>query len=181
MLGRRARLAFSLLVAVFVSSAAFADAKSHEKAVRKFFVSAKMDEVFEETLDQMTDVQLKANPLLAPYRETLSKFFKKYMSWKSLEDDMVKLYVKEFTEAEIKEMTRFYETPVGRKVMKKMPQISAEAAAIGQARIQGHMSELTNVIQDAAKNYQDGKQPKADPKADPKAESPPAPEPAPVK
>ncbi len=130
----------------FSSSVSFADAKSHVAAVQSFFKVARMDQLIDATLIQMTDVQIKANPAMLPYRDTLLKFFQKYMSWSSLEPEITKLYVKEFTEAEIGEIAKFYQTPVGQKVMKKLPELSSQGAAIGQARVQEHIGELQAMI-----------------------------------
>ncbi len=125
---------------------AHASPASHEAAVRNFFKVAKMDELMNATLVQLTDVQVNANPAMAPFKGVLLQFFTKYMSWKSLEPDLVKLYVKEFSEAEIGEITKFYQTPTGMKVMKKLPELSAQGAAIGQARVQEHIGELQEMI-----------------------------------
>ncbi len=45
----------------------------------------------------------------------MKALFAKYMNWASLKDDMVKIYMAEFTAPELKELTAFYQTPVGKK------------------------------------------------------------------
>lgn len=159
----------ALVLAVVPASAAFGDAKSHEASVRAFFKAAQMDTLINSTLEQMTEMQVRANPAVGPYRKTLLEFFKKYMSWDSLEPELVQLYVKEFTEHEIKEITKFYQTEVGKKVMKKLPELSAKGAAIGQSRVQAHIGELQEMLEKAQKQ--------AD-KAAEKATPAPAPAPA---
>lgn len=143
---RTALPSVALVASVVFGSPAFATAQTHEAAVKSFFKVAKMDELINSSLIQMTDVQVNANPAMAPYRDTLLKFFQKYMSWSSLEPDITKLYVKEFSEDEINQIASFYKTSVGQKVMKKLPELSAQGAAIGQARVQEHMSELQAMI-----------------------------------
>jgi len=45
----------------------------------------------------------------------------------------IPVYDKHFSAAEIKEMIRFYETPLGQKVLKEMPVVTAELQQMGQA------------------------------------------------
>ena len=46
-------------------------------------------------------------------------------------DRMVPIYDKYLTHAEIKELIRFYETPVGKKILSALPQIMQESGAVG--------------------------------------------------
>ena len=46
---------------------------------------------------------------------------------------IVDLYVKEFTEDELKELLAFWRTPTGQKAMKTLPSIMQQGGAIGQA------------------------------------------------
>jgi hypothetical protein len=77
----------------------------------------------------------------------MKSFLGKYMSWPSLKDDMVKIYMTEFTEPELKELTAFYNTPLGKKTVQKMPALMAKGAEMGQKRVQEHLPELQAAIQ----------------------------------
>jgi hypothetical protein len=59
---------------------------------------------------------------------------------------MVKLYKSEFTEDEIRTMTEFYRTPVGKKAVSKLPTLTASGAQLGMQRVQSHMAELQQAI-----------------------------------
>ena len=59
-------------------------------------------------------------PALAPYQTQMKAFLSKYMSWASLKDDMTKIYTAEFSERELNELAKFYETPLGKR-RRKMP------------------------------------------------------------
>lgn len=134
-----------------ISMQAKATPKSHEDATRKFFQAAKMDQVFDALAVQMTDAQIQANPILTPFRESIVAFLRKYMSWKELEPDMVKIYMQEFTEAEVKDMTKFYATATGQKVLKKMPELSAQGAVLGQKKLVAHAAEFQTILEEAQK------------------------------
>ena len=51
----------------------------------------------------------------------------------SLVDDLVDLYARHLTLAEIQEISAFYETPVGRKVITVMPRLMADVIEMSQA------------------------------------------------
>ncbi|WP_193196871.1 DUF2059 domain-containing protein [Nostoc sp. MG11] len=49
-----------------------------------------------------------------------------------LMNELIPVYAKYFTNEEIKQMIAFYETPLGKKTISVLPQISQESAEIGQ-------------------------------------------------
>jgi hypothetical protein len=92
---------------------------------------------------------VKQNPSLAPYEPQMRAFLMKHMSWASLKDDMIRIYTAEFSEQELKELMAFYQTPVGKKSVEKMPVLLQKGAEIGQQKIQKHLPELQAAIQGA--------------------------------
>jgi hypothetical protein len=127
----------------------FADAASHAKAAEDLLVAASMEEVFTRTIDQALDAQIAANPQLAELKPVMKAFFDKHMSWAALKPDMVKLYTESFTEEELKDITKFYQTPSGKKMALTTPDLMAKGAAIGQAKVQAHMPELQQMVEAA--------------------------------
>ena len=61
------------------------------------------------------------------------------------------LYARNYTTAELKELTAFYRTPLGRKMLALSPRLSAESMAIGQRivapRLNGMMQEVMQSAQ----------------------------------
>ena len=121
---------------------------SHEAAVQEMFKVTHMDELMTKTIDAILDQQVKQNPALSRYRHVMSQFFQKYMSWQSLEKEMTEIYVKEFSEEEIKALTAFYRTPLGQKMLTRAPTLMAKGAAIGQERVEKHVDELHRMMAD---------------------------------
>ena len=105
-----------------------------------------LDKTFAQSVDAGLEMQMKANPNLVPYRSVMQEFFRKYMSWESLKDDVAKAYADEFTIEELKEITAFYKTPTGQKVALCFPALIAKGGALGQQRVQEHMPELKEMI-----------------------------------
>ena len=57
----------------------------------------------------------------ARFNEIMSTFMNKYMNWDLLKDQMAALYAQEFTEKELKDLTSFYLSPLGKKLNQKQP------------------------------------------------------------
>jgi hypothetical protein len=61
-------------------------------------------------------------------------------------DLVADIYARNFTAAEIREVTAFYHSPVGQKLLEKMPVISQESMAIGQKWGQAIAGDMRNRI-----------------------------------
>ncbi|MDQ6623687.1 MAG: DUF2059 domain-containing protein [Verrucomicrobiota bacterium] len=138
----------SLVVALALLTpvVARADEASHRAAAEQLLGLMGMETLLTQSVDQMLAMQVRQNPAIAPYQKEMKDFLGKYMSWASLKDDMVKIYTDEFTEQELKELTAFYQTPLGKKTVQKMPALMAKGAEMGQKRVQEHLPELQAAI-----------------------------------
>lgn len=123
-----------------------ADDKSHRAAAEGLLNLMDMDKMMAQSVDQMLQMQMKQNPSIAPFEQQMRSFLNKYMSWASMKDDMVSIYVSEFTEQELKDLTAFYQTPLGKKTVAKMPQLMVKGAELSQKRMQEHLPELQAAI-----------------------------------
>lgn len=119
-------------------------------AVGRLFRVMDMESQYEQNIESMLDLQIQQAPQLRPYRDVMLEFFATYMSWNSLEEEVTELYAESFTADEIYEIIKFYETPVGQKALRLMPELSARGAEIGQRRVMENMGELERMINDAA-------------------------------
>lgn len=134
------------LLSLLAAPALRADEASHLKAAEDLLVAAQMEEIFAKSIDQALDQQLEANPKLAEVKEVMQAFFNKYMSWGALKSDMAKLYVESFSEQELLDITKFYQTPSGKKVALTTPLLMSKGASLGQKRVQEHLPELQAAI-----------------------------------
>ena len=100
---------------------------------------------------KLSDEQKKAQIAKAE-REIpkVSASFAKMFSDPKLYDDMaaeiIPLYARHFTAPEINEMTAFYKTPVGAKMLAVTPQLMQESMAISQRLIMPRMSEAVKQL-----------------------------------
>jgi uncharacterized protein len=69
------------------------------------------------------------------------------MSFESILDDLVDIYREAFTEEELKQLTAFYSTPVGKKSIEKTPELFQKGGMIGSSRVQHNLIELQRMIE----------------------------------
>ncbi len=99
----------------------------------------------------MLNVMLDQNSQMEPYRDVLTRWAQKTLSWERMGPRMIDLYMKAFTEAEIRELIVFYKTPTGQKSLQQMPMLMEEGAKIGAELAQENQSELEAAIKARAK------------------------------
>jgi hypothetical protein len=143
---RKTSILIFVILTMLLASHAIAGEISHRQAAEKILSIGGMEKALVQSIEQMLNIQIKQNPSLAPYREVMLKFLKKHMSYESLKDDIVAIYMEEFTEKELEEILAFYETPTGRKTIEKMPQLMAKGAQLGVLRVQQNIGELQEMI-----------------------------------
>jgi uncharacterized protein len=91
-----------------------------------------------------------------PYtRWSPKQFFTKYLNWASVKEDTITAYTQEFTEPELKKLTEFYKTPLGKKANEKMPQLAFIAGQIGLKKARANQTELRQLLE-AQKGKQGG-------------------------
>jgi hypothetical protein len=149
-----------ILVLVFVLGAVWAkDVNSTTNAEKLDKETLKITyELFEATglkknMDFMIEKSVKKLiarvPKLKSAEEDLKKFYDKYISYDAVKEDMAKIYAQEFTKEEIKELLKFYNSPVGKKAVEKMPVLFKKGAMLGQNTLNKHQEELKKIIQRA--------------------------------
>lgn len=126
---------------------------SHVKAIEDLFQVMDMKATLNQSIDVVLKSQIDANPQLKPLEDVMRRFLAKYMSFESLKPGMVSLYAEAFTEPEVRELVAFYRTPLGHKMVTRMPLLLQKGAALGQKAVQDHLPELQEEI---AKKMQEG-------------------------
>src|SRR5215470_17220983 len=125
---------------------AVGDAQSHRKAAENLLLVMEIDKALPKIVDQVVANQLQQNPQLAPQREVLQRFLTTYVNWESVKEETITAYTREFTEPELKKLTVFYKTPLGKKASEKMPPLTFLAGQIGLQQAQAHQAELRQML-----------------------------------
>ena len=61
---------------------------------------------------------------------------------------MVKLYTTNFSESELKDLVAFYQSPLGKKVLEKMPQLTQQSAQMTQAKLESAVPVVNKLLED---------------------------------
>jgi hypothetical protein len=81
------------------------------------------------------------------FKKVMNTFMGKYFTWDLLKDKMAAIYANEFTEDELKQITIFYNSPVGQKVGQKLPSLTQRAMMVGEEAVTAHKDELQQMMQ----------------------------------
>ena len=139
-----------VLLALFIFTSINIQAQkkdSHSAAALECLLAMKTNQAVDKSSATVLEGMIKADPDLAKYRDILWNYFDKYICWTNLKDDYVKAYAAAFTENELREMTAFFKTTTGQKLIDKLPEVYAKHSEINQKVIQDHIEELSALIQ----------------------------------
>ena len=153
----------AISVALFlVPSAAQSATPSHDQAAREFLEAIGIEKIVEEISSALASSLIRSNPPLAAHKDLIVSWSKKYVTWEAAAPELVEIYTKAFTELELKEITRFYVTPTGRKMAEHLPNLMESAAAAGGRLAGAHIADLQKMLEEQIKQQpQGGEQPKS--------------------
>ncbi|MBK0380155.1 DUF2059 domain-containing protein [Mucilaginibacter segetis] len=126
---------------------------AHLKAAEDMLKSSGADTLFKTNISTLVDQASSKLPddKKPVFIDVMNKFMNKYISWDILKDQLASLYAQEFTEKELKDLTAFYNTPLGRKLNSKQAILFQKSALLGQQAVQSHQAELQAMLQAAFK------------------------------
>jgi uncharacterized protein len=124
------------------------DERSHRMAAENLLIVMEVDKSLPKIAEQVVENQIQQNPQLAPQREVFKQFITKYLNWASVKEETITAYTQEFTEPELKKLTEFYKTPLGKKANEKMPQLAFIAGQIGLKKAQANQAELRQMVEE---------------------------------
>lgn len=113
------------------------------------FADSASQQLFRAIRSSHPDFPERAQPIIN--RELLAIFSDKISAQGGLMDQIVPVYDKHFTHAEIRELLRFYQTPVGRKTVASMPKVLGETIQIRLRWAQALGPEVDRRVGDALK------------------------------
>jgi hypothetical protein len=127
---------------------------SQRAAVADLFAALKLQQEVQSMPESMIDGEIARNPGMAPFRDLMVAWLKKYMTWPAMEPQLTQLYASNFTEEELKTMAAFYRSPAGQKAVQKMPEMMQRTAMLGAQLSQPHSEELKKQMSARAEELQ---------------------------
>ncbi|BCG26096.1 hypothetical protein TUM18999_42870 [Pseudomonas tohonis] len=150
-----------LCTAVLIACAsgqALADAASHAANAERFLKLAHADkltvpvygqvqQMFAQRFEQ-SGAPADKKAALESYQAKANTALDKAVGWDKLKPELVKIYTTNFTEPELKDLIAFYESPLGKKVLEKMPTLTAQSAQLTQSRLEAAVPEVNKLLAD---------------------------------
>ncbi|HSV43796.1 MAG TPA: DUF2059 domain-containing protein, partial [Candidatus Bathyarchaeia archaeon] len=130
-----------------------AQADTHQQAAEAFLTAMNTPGQLQEGIDNMVALMVQAQPMMAPYRETIRGFYSKYLSWDALKGDYITITKEMFTEAQLKTLTDFFLTEVGKDFIAKQPEMFQKTSELGYNAIQAHQDELMQLLEQEAQKF----------------------------
>lgn len=84
----------------------------------------------------------------------LDAIFKQW-TWDSIKPEFVRIYSHTFTESELKQLTAFYNSPIGRKYVEKKQEIDSDVMAVMQKKVQELAPQIASLIKDTVQFIKD--------------------------
>lgn len=137
----------SLLFALLLPGLTTADEVSQREQVETLFRLTQMEKKLRESVESVVQLELQQNPQLQNDRKALEDFLQKYIGWNALKGDITTMYMRTFSEQELKEMNAFYITPTGQKVITVVPELVQQRNRLAMERLQQNIGELRKMIQ----------------------------------
>lgn len=152
---RFSRLCTAVLFSA-AASLAMADTASHAADAERFLKLAHADKLTVPVYGQVQQMFAQRfalapdgkQALLERYQAKANAALDKAVGWDRLKPDMVRLYTSHFDEQELKELIAFYESPLGQKVLQKMPALTTQAAQITQSKLESAVPEVNKLLAD---------------------------------
>ncbi|HEY4325437.1 MAG TPA: DUF2059 domain-containing protein [Mucilaginibacter sp.] len=85
------------------------------------------------------------------FEDEMNTFFNKYLPFDGYLDITAKMYAGLFTEVELKQLTDFYKSPIGQKVVAVLPQVLQKAMLLDHNLLIEHSDELQGIVNESVK------------------------------
>lgn len=154
------------------------DTSASREDIRKLFdvmhIRDQMKQVMDQVLQQMKSMnheQIKKHDPEVTDEEiakldAMSDQFLKDLPIDEMLDDMVPVYQKHLTRADVDAMVGFYSSPTGQKILTEMPAMTAEGMQAMQPRMKKMMDDVSDKMEKMAK--EEAQKQKAKPQSDTK-------------
>ena len=140
------RLRSVLMLCLLLSSTVVADEASHRAAAEGFLKLANAQgmtaPVYSQTEQLLTarfaqmGGSMQYESILRDYRQRARALLDEQLSWEAIRDELLTLYLPVFTEQEFNELSAFYQSPAGSKLLQHLPELTGASMAITRERVE---------------------------------------------
>jgi uncharacterized protein len=154
------KIAKMLVIAALISPLCRADDEGISLADKLLDLTgsqASMQKTFEAGLKPSLD-QMKTrgapDELVNAIHTEAQGFFQENFNWDAMKPKIAQLYVDNFTNAELRDIIAFYETPTGRKTIIKLPELMQKTIVMSMTGVQANMPEFQRRVGALIQDYQ---------------------------
>jgi hypothetical protein len=127
------------------------------EAAKKLLEEMGLKKIYENAVKTSTKRLVDANPAFKKIEDKIKAFYEKNIGWNGIKEDLAKLYAKYFTKKELEDITAFYKTPTGKKVLSKMGRLTYEGQMLTRKRLEPHLGELKKMLDKAIEENKQAK------------------------
>ncbi|MFA6102880.1 MAG: DUF2059 domain-containing protein [Victivallaceae bacterium] len=136
-----------------------ADAVKNRELAEKLLDTMKISAAMTRSLDMMKKMQLdimsnrlKGKDLqnMEELNRAMMELVTRELSWEKLKAPIVNIYAESFTAEELDAMVKFYESPIGKKLMDKQPEMQQKTMKLMQSIMMKLLPEMEKVAKDFA-------------------------------
>ena len=136
------------------------NADSYYESVEELLLLMKVDENLAYTFAQLRpilleqfqammdgDVTSEQVQIMEKYMGEMLDMMEEEMSWEKMKDDYIHVYMSVYTEEEIQELIKFYQTPVGQKTIEQTPILMEQSMEISQKYLFATLPKLQSIAE----------------------------------
>ena len=146
------------IVAMVAGGSAIAQEQSHVDAAKGLLELMDADQSIEQayaqisthldTMARQMGITEEQRPRFERYTERMIVAMKEEMSWEKMEPHIVDVYVKVYTEEELRELSAFYASPIGQKFVAKMPELMEASLQMTQEMMGNFLPRMREIQED---------------------------------
>jgi hypothetical protein len=115
---------------------------SHLQAAREYLDAMHIQQLAAAGVEVSLEQQIRANPAMEPYRATMMEWARELFASAEAKTAFAELYAEAFTEADLRALTTFFRTPLGRRVAEIQPKLAERGAEVGRKLAEAHQADL---------------------------------------
>lgn len=141
-----------LVLALLGSSATRLDAQTpaHLEAARTLIDLLHLPDLVRMSTEAMIEQQIAANPELESFRDLMVTWAGTHLAGESAMKAYAAMYAAQFSEPELRQLSEFYRTSLGQKLVSKQTLLFTAGAEIGERLAEEHQDELVQLLEERA-------------------------------
>jgi hypothetical protein len=134
---------------------------SFHDSVEKLLLLMKTDKIVDQSFEQIkpwvlqqiqqtntTQISAAQSQIIENYTGKVFNVIKDEMSWDKIKEDYIQVYMSVYTQEEVQELIKFYQSPIGQKTIEKMPLLMQQSMAISQKYMKNILPRLQAITQE---------------------------------